>query len=154
MTEREYYVYRYRDIDTQKAEWDAVSVVKDLKDLPKTIFSNPGLLRVIAHDRYEAIQEGKDSFQDNIKSVLIDPRKRGIIKPRRRIQGEMGSYVEPAVMRCKCGHELNLESFTNTCEKCDRDYNDMGHLLAPRSQWGEETGESLSDILGAGHYIG
>ncbi len=34
----------------------------------------------------------------------------------------------------------------NTCD-CGRDYNAFGQILAPRSQWGEETGESLSDIL-------
>jgi hypothetical protein len=35
---------------------------------------------------------------------------------------------------------------TNTCE-CGRDYNWGGQLLAPRSQWGEETGETAADIL-------
>lgn len=33
------------------------------------------------------------------------------------------------------------------CEGCDRDYNSAGQELAPREQWGEDTGESLSDIL-------
>ena len=38
------------------------------------------------------------------------------------------------------------DSFTNTCE-CGRDYSFDGSLLAPRSQWGYETGETASDIL-------
>lgn len=53
-----------------------------------------------------------------------------------------------AIGRCTCGEEVSLSGFTNTCE-CGRDYNLSGQKLAPRSQWGEETGESLSDILAA-----
>lgn len=57
------------------------------------------------------------------------------------------SYSEPAIGQCPCGCEVSLDSFTNTCEDCGRDYNMSGQELACRSQWGEETGESLSDIL-------
>ena len=49
--------------------------------------------------------------------------------------------------KCICGAKVEFSRFTNTCDKCDRDYNSSGQELAPRSQWGEETGESLSDIL-------
>lgn len=54
--------------------------------------------------------------------------------------------VKRKVGRCICGEELLLYGFTNTC-LCGRDYNMEGQLLAPRSQWGEETGESVEDIL-------
>lgn len=47
---------------------------------------------------------------------------------------------------CDCGETLVCYGFTNTCS-CGRDYNMSGQLLADRSQWGEETGESVSDIL-------
>ena len=47
---------------------------------------------------------------------------------------------------CDCGREVELGHFTCPCD-CGRDYNWAGQLLAPRSQWGYETGESLSDIL-------
>lgn len=47
---------------------------------------------------------------------------------------------------CSCGEEIEFSRFTNTCS-CGADYNSSGQLLAPRSQWGEETGEDLSDIL-------
>ena len=50
------------------------------------------------------------------------------------------------VIEC-CGHDLPCLRFTNTCPHCQRDYNMMGQVLAPRSQWGEETGESVADIL-------
>lgn len=57
-----------------------------------------------------------------------------------------GLYGRRAVGRCSCGREVLLRGFTNTCE-CGADYNISGQRLAPRSQWGEETGESVADIL-------
>ena len=55
-------------------------------------------------------------------------------------------YTSPKEGKCHCGRIVQLEHFTNTCD-CGADYNSSGTLLADRSQWGEETGESLSDIL-------
>lgn len=46
----------------------------------------------------------------------------------------------------RCGEILLCMTNTNTCD-CGADYNMSGQILAPRSQWGEETGESVSDIL-------
>jgi len=61
---------------------------------------------------------------------------------------EDGNYWEPAIIRCDCGAKVVLENlFTITCDNCDADYNSSGQRLAPRSQWGEETGESYSDIM-------
>jgi hypothetical protein len=54
--------------------------------------------------------------------------------------------ITPAVGLCDCGEEVVLASFTSTCA-CGADYNTSGQQLAPREQWGEETGETLSDIL-------
>lgn len=63
------------------------------------------------------------------------------------IKSHSWTYTEPAVGECNCcGNEVILQGFTNTCE-CGRDYNSAGQQLAPREQWGEETNESLSDIL-------
>jgi hypothetical protein len=56
-------------------------------------------------------------------------------------------YRAPNIGRCDCGAEVVLDGFTNTCDGCGADYNSAGQRLAPRSQWGEETGESLGDIL-------
>lgn len=50
---------------------------------------------------------------------------------------------DPAI-RC-CGVELVCDSFTNTCDHCGADYNFAGQQLAPRSQWGEETGEHWTE---------
>lgn len=53
----------------------------------------------------------------------------------------------PAVGECDhCGRHVHLHGFTNTCQ-CGADYNMSGQRLASRTQWGEETGESISDIL-------
>lgn len=56
-------------------------------------------------------------------------------------------WVTSRIGRCDCGEEVFLDGFTNTCDKCGRDYDISGNLLAPRSQWGEETGESWMDII-------
>jgi len=48
------------------------------------------------------------------------------------------------VVNCSCGEEIECTSFTNTCD-CGNDYNFAGQLLAPREQWGEETGEDWHD---------
>lgn len=64
------------------------------------------------------------------------------------------SFNEAGSIECVCGAEVFLDNImTNTCERCDRDYNINGQLLAPRSQWGEETGEYLSDILSSDRSI-
>ena len=52
-------------------------------------------------------------------------------------------YRLPRLGRCDCGERLELVNFTNTCD-CGRDYNSSGQLLAPREQWGAETGEHWS----------
>lgn len=52
-------------------------------------------------------------------------------------------YYLPAVIRCDCGRDVELVfGWLNECE-CGRGYNGFGQLLAPRSQWGEETGETF-----------
>jgi hypothetical protein len=57
------------------------------------------------------------------------------------------SYRHPRVGRCHCGEEVTLDRFTNTCYICGTDYNSAGQELAPREQWGEETGEHWSDCI-------
>ena len=61
---------------------------------------------------------------------------------------DIGNGCVRRVILC-CGHELLCMGFTNTCGSCGADYNMSGQELAPRSQWGEETGESVADILSA-----
>lgn len=55
-------------------------------------------------------------------------------------------WTEPAAIKCVCGEEVELHNFTNTCD-CGRDYNMSGQLLADRSQWGWDTGETADEIL-------
>jgi len=61
---------------------------------------------------------------------------------------EDGRLVERFQVKCPCGRWVLCSGFTNTCE-CGRDYGMNGYQLAPRSQWGEETGESIEEILKA-----
>lgn len=57
-----------------------------------------------------------------------------------------GRVVQRKEITCHCGRKLLCSHFTNTCD-CGTDYNMSGQRLAPRSQWGEETGESWVDCL-------
>lgn len=63
------------------------------------------------------------------------------------VERNVHSWVEPAIGQCDCGDEVVLDGFTCTCERCGADYNSSGQRLAPREQWGKETGEHLADIL-------
>jgi hypothetical protein len=63
------------------------------------------------------------------------------------IQEELVRYRKERIGLCDCGTQVELNRFTNTCIGCGTDYNSAGTALASRSQWGKETGESLSDIL-------
>jgi hypothetical protein len=53
----------------------------------------------------------------------------------------------PGQMRCDCGAIIELwrAGADVGCDRCDRSYNSSGQLLADRSQWGEETGETAFD---------
>jgi hypothetical protein len=53
---------------------------------------------------------------------------------------------EVPVVVC-CNEEIVCYDFTNTCSKCGRDYNFAGQSLAPRSEWGWDTGEHPDDIV-------
>ncbi len=64
----------------------------------------------------------------------------------RKIIQERDGRSQPLIIECDCGEELICDGFTNTCD-CGADFNGSGQRLADRSQWGEETGEHLADIL-------
>jgi len=86
---------------------------------------------------------GKENFR-KCQDGTFDVRSEGI-------QKREDTYQEPAIGECACGEKIVLGSFTNTCERCGRDYNWSGQELAPRCQWGEETGETATDILMGGN---
>ena len=48
------------------------------------------------------------------------------------------------VVICDCGEDVECHDFTNTCQ-CGADFNMSGQRLAPRDQWGEETGEHWTE---------
>lgn len=59
--------------------------------------------------------------------------------------------IKPMQMRCICGECLEgwRPGGDVGCDKCGREYNSSGQLLADRSQWGSETGEHPADIARA-----
>ncbi len=60
---------------------------------------------------------------------------------------ETGRKIEDAIGQCnECPRQVELSYHTNTCE-CGADYNGWGQQLAPREQWGEETGEHWTDCI-------
>lgn len=93
-------------------------------------------------DANGAFEVRREEYQARVAELSGDPAytDQGVEKHE--------SWVtEPAVIECEgCSSHVRLSGFTNTCE-CGADYNMSGSVLAPRSQWGEETGESVSDIL-------
>ena len=63
------------------------------------------------------------------------------------IQRHERSYRHSAVIKCvNCSEHVGLQNNTNTCE-CGTDYNMSGQRLAPREQWGEETGEHWTECF-------
>jgi hypothetical protein len=52
--------------------------------------------------------------------------------------------VQRVEVRC-CNEWIRCNRFTVTCHECGADYNQSGDKLAPREQWGEETGEHWSE---------
>ena len=73
--------------------------------------------------------------------------QRHVKSPVHPIQVENQKWIRGwTEVKC-CDHWLVCDGFTNTCDSCGQDFNGSGQALAPREQWGEETGESLSEIL-------
>lgn len=51
----------------------------------------------------------------------------------------------PKTIKCDvCKQEIELVSgWANECHSCGTEYNGFGQKLAPRSEWGWETGEDF-----------
>ena len=48
------------------------------------------------------------------------------------------------VVKCPCGAEVHCDNgWSNECHDCGTEFNGYGQTLAPRSHWGEETGENF-----------
>ncbi len=57
---------------------------------------------------------------------------------------------QPRALLCDCNRVLTLDPSMPPgsdieCQGCGREYNSAGQLLADRSQWGAETGETAAD---------
>jgi hypothetical protein len=92
------------------------------------------------------------SFPCDEQGEMADPSDRARVEALGLLDLGMAryetTYHEPALIRCECGRPVSLsDSWANGCE-CGREYNLSGQLLAPRHQWGEETGEHFSCSCG------
>lgn len=82
----------------------------------------------------------------NYRECLANPCRYTPVNDGKPVVDEYTVWY-PAAIRCVCGVEVELwDTWCSTCTKCGRDYNGSGQLLAPRSQWGEETGETLTEM--------
>jgi hypothetical protein len=63
------------------------------------------------------------------------------------VRSYVQSHVEDGCGGCVCGQRVVItRSWANACGGCGREYNGSGQLLADRAFWGEETGESVTDM--------
>ena len=85
-----------------------------------------------------------DAALANLKDIWEHPEKYVL----KGIQLYRHTFWKDAMGRCECGQIVFLEdAIYNCCEGCGRFYNAVGQELSDPVTWGEETGESLSDIL-------
>lgn len=122
-------------------------------------------MKIISKRQREIIKTYHRSFQfkdDDSRGFSFDCDENGKVKDHHELDvqrcisdkrlNDCGVVVRErtttiaAVGECDCGAHVHLTGFTNTCA-CGADYNMTGSRLASRSQWGEETGESPSDII-------
>jgi len=126
----------------ERIEYTSYQRVFDYADEPGSGFGFPCTAEgVIESDMCDA---AKENLAHCLTGIAWNGRKlidRGIATHR-------ATYIKEAVgVCCECGREVYLSGFTCSCE-CGADYNSSGQRLAPRPQWGEETGESAADLIG------
>lgn len=69
-----------------------------------------------------------------------------IMRPWGHLVERRFDYWLPGLMVCDCLEELEMHGGGRDIHcYCGRSYTSSGQLLAPRSQWGEETGETAVD---------
>ena len=91
------------------------------------------------------MSELSDTAKANLDHLQLDGMGGRYVGPH--IDTYRHSYWTAAEGICKCGFRVILPSGGDTdCGCCGRIYSCTGQELAPRSQWGEETGETLADI--------
>ena len=86
-------------------------------------------------------------FETQSKEGFTEEYLMNEIELYKRLSEEYDKGHVPKVCRILtcCGEDLILFNNTNTCPICGADYNMSGDRLAPREQWGEETGEYWQD---------
>lgn len=94
----------------------------------------------------------QDSYRQCLSGEIRLAAGKYPVQPVPDVEDDSRHYWEPAIGLCdRCGEEVHLDGFTNTCE-CGADYNMSGSLLSSRENWGEETFETAADILSIDNY--
>ena len=139
-----------------KAKMERIMFTKTEIIAPNFHFSVVGKIKNLDHfkelylEERETMTYNENCFVDGIYDKTKDYGYLNLLKilesGNYQIREFDYDYFErtPAKLKC-CGEWLSLGSFTNTCPECNADYNSSGSMLASRSQWGEETGESWYD---------
>lgn len=97
---------------------------------------------------FDCDKDGKVKNLDslNYQKCIADSIRAG--KGVGTIEEYPNTWTDPAIGECdRCGTEVELHGFTNSCPQCETDYNQSGQMLCDRSLWCEGTDEHLSDIL-------
>lgn len=105
------------------------------------------------------------SFPCNKQGKLIAPTPEARANYERLVTGKiygrevedlgivehLSVYWKDGLLLCDCGAEFKFGHYwVNICEQCGAEYNGSGQRLAPRAQWGEETGEHPADVARTG----
>ena len=97
-----------------------------------------------------------DEIERNDRILQLEIAIQEAIIFKNRYQELVSHGIDPLVLvKQKDGEEMPppvtksqaLTLGVSTCTKCGADYNSSGQLLAPRYQWGEETGEHWTDCI-------
>ena len=86
-------------------------------------------------------EEMKPAALENLRKCLDGTHDVHDLGPRSWSQ----TIVHAKIGQCGCGREVVLDGFTCPCD-CGLEYNSSGQKLAPREQWGWDTGEDWRDL--------
>ena len=126
---------QYRGFDPDKLRRKAADPFIDTKQSPMRPVRDPA-----EEFRFERERTSSPHAADVPMEALADAD----VDPELAFLGN-DPLSETRTIKCRsCGAKVELTSgWANSCDSCHVEYNGSGQMLAPREQWGEETGESF-----------
>lgn len=122
-----------------------VKVVRDV-DIKQPELSGEATAKDTAGDVTPANVDGSGAESSNPGNRRGANMTTGLVFPPHNPDGP---FPAPEGLTCDCGTFLDYPGPGRDyyCPHCHRDYNSAGQRLAPRCQWGEETGETAADYF-------